>query len=92
MATNGELYVFKDGEQEAIAQANELIKQALDKLHEARDILRNAEKNHYYDTLELWIDKDYHNDDQYRLLSNYNTTMTITVRVDDQWMSSDEFC
>lgn len=87
MLTQGERYLYSDGEQEVIAKANELLKEAFDKIAEAEQVLKDAGEGW---TIDFYCDKD--DDGNYKLPTNFQTEIRIDVRVDDAWMSSYQDC
>lgn len=87
MLTQGERYRYSDGEQEVIAKANELLKEAFDKIAEAEQVLKDAGGGW---AISFYCDKD--DDGNYKLPTNFQTEIRIDVRVDDAWMSSYQDC
>lgn len=87
MLTQGERYKYSDGEQEVVAKANVLLKEAFDKIAEAKKILNDAGGSW---TVDFYYDKDEKGD--YKLPVNFNTELTVDVRLGDSWMASYQDC
>lgn len=99
--TQGDMYEFKPGERENVAKLNAILREAFDKLMEAKKFVEDCEaasmvtsEHGTYPELYWSFDFDWETDanGDPKLPCNYNTDVTIDIRVNDEWMSSTNFC
>jgi hypothetical protein len=79
--TRGERYKFSDGEQERVAEFNEMLKDLYAKMDEMNKFARDNRMHGVY----FWYDSE-------KFLHNEEVEFRITVEMDDGWLQSYQDC
>lgn len=87
MQTRGELYQKSEEETQVLDSINFHLREAYNSFKQAKDI---ASIHNWKYNFEFYWDTD--GDGEPVMLSNYETPITISVSVANQWMSSTQDC